>query len=257
LDEVALLDNSCWGNPDKPDRLGTLVRALQACYDMAIVYGTPFVSGKDSLFNEYETGEESICIPPTLLISAMGVMTDVNKSVSMDCKQAGNLVYIIGDTYRELGGSHYYAVRGHVGITVPKVNPQRGKKLMDGLAVAMAKGFVKACHDLSEGGIGVAAAEMAFAGGLGMNIDLDKVPLGEPVDRDDFILFSESNTRFLVEVAPVDKERFEKLMAGITVAEIGRVTREKIFEVFGRDGGKVLSAATPELKEAWQKSLRW
>ena len=257
LEEVALLDNSCWGNPDKPDRLGTLVRALQACYDMAIVYGTPFISGKDSLFNEYETGEESICIPPTLLISAMSVMQDVNKSVSMDCKQAGNLIYIVGDTYRELGGSHYYAVRGHVGTTVPKVNPRQGRKLMDALAVAMAVGLVKACHDLSEGGIGVAAAEMAFAGGLGMSIGLDKVPLGEPVDRDDFILFSESNTRFLVEIAPDDKEKFEKMMAGITVAEIGRLTDGEIFEVYGRGGNKVMSAATAELKEAWQKPLSW
>ena len=96
LKEVALLDNFCWGNPEKPDRLGTLVRAAQACYDTAIAYGAPFISGKDSLYNEYETGKESICIPPTLLISAMAVMDDVNKAVSMDCKKAGNLIYIIG-----------------------------------------------------------------------------------------------------------------------------------------------------------------
>jgi phosphoribosylformylglycinamidine synthase len=121
----------------------------------------------------------------------------------------------------------------------------------------MAAGLVKACHDLSEGGIGVAAAEMAFAGGLGVSIGLDKVPLGETVDRDDYILFSESNTRFLVEVAPADKEKFEKMMAGITAAEIGRVTEAETFEVYGRDGNKVLSAAVTELKEAWQKPLRW
>ena len=88
LDEVALLDNFCWGNPEKPDRLGALVRAAQACYDTAIVYGTPFISGKDSLYNEYETGQESICIPPTLLISAMAVMDDVNK-VRLHGLQAG------------------------------------------------------------------------------------------------------------------------------------------------------------------------
>ena len=257
LEEVALLDNFCWGNPEKPDRLGGLVRAAQACYDTAIVYGTPFISGKDSLYNEYETGKESICIPPTLLISAMAVMDDVNKVVSMDCKRAGDLIYIIGATYKELGGSHYYAIRGHVGNSVPKVYPEKGKKLMNALSLAMNKGLVKACHDLSEGGIGVAAAEMAFAGGLGMTINLKNVPLAESIERDDFILFSESNTRFITEVAPEKKKDFEKAMSGIDFAEIGQVTDNKKFEVYGRSGKIILTANITELKEAWQKSLRW
>ena len=257
LDEVALLDNFCWGNPEKPDRLGALVRAAQACYDTAIVYGTPFISGKDSLYNEYETGKESICIPPTLLISAMAVMDDVNKAVSMDCKQAGDLIYIIGATYSELGGSHYYAVHGFIGNSVPKVYPEKGRKLMNALSLAMNKGLVSACHDLSEGGIGVAAAEMAFAGGLGMTINLKNVPLADTIDRDDLILFSESNARFLAEVAPEKKKDFEKAMAGVDCAEIGHVTGDKKFEVYGRSGKQVLTAPIAELKEAWQKPLRW
>jgi len=257
LEQVALLDNFCWGNPEKPDRLGSLVRAAQACYDMAIVYGTPFISGKDSLYNEYETGKESICIPPTLLISAMAVTDDAGKSVSMDCKQAGNLIYIIGETFKELGGSHYYANHGYVGNSVPKVHPEKGKKLMDALSKATAKGLVRACHDCSEGGIGVAAAEMAFAGGLGMTVNLRDVPQGEPIDRDDFILFSESNTRFLAEVAPEDKQKFEKTMSGVAFAEIGQVTDNSKFEVYGRNGKAVLNAPIAELKEAWQKPLRW
>jgi phosphoribosylformylglycinamidine synthase II len=257
LEEVALLDNFCWGNPEKPDRLGSLVRAAQACYDIAIVYGTPFISGKDSLYNEYETGAESICIPPTLLVSAMGVMDDVNRVVSMDGKRAGGIVYIIGDTYREMGGSHYYAVRGFTGSSVPRVRPEKGKRLMDTLSAAMQRGLVRACHDCSEGGIGVAAAEMAFAGGLGMSIDLKKAPLGEDVDRDDFILFSESNTRFIAEVAPEKQREFEAAMAGVSFAEVGRVADGKIFEVRGVGGNTVVSAGIDELKEAWQKPLRW
>jgi len=256
LEEVALLDNFCWGNPEKPDRLGDLVRAAQACYDTAITYGAPFISGKDSFYNEYETEKGSICIPPTLLISAMAVMKDVNKAVSMDCKQAGNLIYIIGTTGNELGGSHYYAIHGYVGNNVPKVDPEKGKKLMDTLSAAMEKGLVKACHDCSEGGIGVAAAEMAFASGLGMAIHLEKVPLAEPIERDDFVLFSESNTRFLAEVAPGDKQEFEKMMSGVDFTEIGQVINNEKFEVFGRNG-MVLTATLAELKEAWQKPLRW
>jgi phosphoribosylformylglycinamidine synthase II len=257
LEEVALLDNFCWGNPEKPDRLGDLVRAARACYDMAVVYGTPFISGKDSLYNEYETGEESICIPPTLLISAMAVVEDAGKAVSMDSKQAGNLIYIIGDTYNEMGGSHYLALHGYIGNSVPRVHPEAGKKLMNALSGTMSKGLVRACHDLSEGGIGVTAAEMAFAGGLGIEINLSKVPLGESIDRDDFILFSESNSRFLAEIAPEDKVKFEKMMSGTVFAEIGKVTDTGQLEVYGRNGKKLLDAPITELKEAWQQPLRW
>ena len=175
----------------------------------------------------------------------------------MDAKKEGDLLYIVGTTYNELGGSHYYAVHGAVGNRVPKVNPQSGKKLMDTLSAAMAKGLVKACHDLSEGGIGVAVAEMAFAGGRGMVLELGKVPLAEPIARDDSILFSESNTRFLVEVAPEDKGRFEKAMAGVEFAAIGRVTKGDKFEVYGINGEELVSVPVAELKEAWQKPLRW
>jgi len=257
LEKVALLDNFSWGNPEKPDRLGALVRAAQACYDMAVSFGTPFISGKDSLYNEYEAEGETICIPHTLLISAIGVMSDVNRVVSMDCKQAGDLMYIVGTTQKELGGSHYYEVHGFVGNDAPKVDPRKGKRLMDALSAATGKGVVKACHDCSEGGIGVAAAEMAFGGGLGMVLRLGQVPLGEPIDRSDFVLFSESNSRFLVEIAPEDRQQFEEVMGGVDFAAIGEVQESEQFEVYGIDGGRVLSAPIDELKEAWQRPLRW
>jgi phosphoribosylformylglycinamidine synthase len=257
LRQVALLDNFCWGNPEKPDRLGSLVRAAQACHDIALRYETPFISGKDSLYNEYETGTESICIPPTLLISAIAVMDDTRRAISMDCKQENDMMYIVGATYNELGGSHYYSTYDCIGNSVPEVDPVKGKKLMDALSEATAKGLVKACHDLSEGGLGVAAAEMAFAGGFGMELHLDKVPLGEPLERDDLILFSESNTRFLVEVSPQQAQQFEETMAHVSFAEIGRVTAGGQIEIYGLSGDPVLSAGIDELKEAWQKPLRW
>jgi phosphoribosylformylglycinamidine synthase len=128
---------------------------------------------------------------------------------------------------------------------------------MNALSTAMQKGLVKACHDLSEGGIGVAVAEMAFAGGLGMNISLKNVPLAEAIERDDYILFSESNTRFLVEIALKDKEKFEEALAGIDFAEIGQVTKDKKLEITNRKGKVIVKADIAELKEAWQKPLRW
>ncbi len=257
LKRVSLLDNFSWGNPTKPDRLGALVRSAQACYDFSLAYGAPFISGKDSLFNEYEVEGKTICIPHTLLISAIAVMDDVRKAVSMDLKGAGNLIYIVGATFNELGGSHYFSRHGFIGNAVPRVDGVKGKLTMDALSSAAQRRLVRACHDCSEGGIGVAAAEMAFAGGLGMTIKLGSVPLGEPVERDDYILFSESNTRFLVEVLPENKVDFEQAMAGTDFAIIGEVTGTKTLNIFGTDGLQIISADIGELKEAWQKPLRW
>jgi len=184
-------------------------------------------------------------------------MEDVRQAISMDFKEAGDLVYIVGTTQNELGGSEYFKIHGFIGNSVPKVNPQLGKELMNRLSMATGKGLVRACHDLSEGGIGVAIAEMAFAGGLGATIHLERVPLGEPIDRDDFILFSESNSRFLVEVAPEHKEKFEAIMSGTSFTAIGQVTDSEVLEIYGLDGGKVITASISGLKEAWQRPIRW
>ncbi len=257
LERVALLDNFSWGNPTKPDRLGALVRAAQACHDLSLAYGAPFISGKDSLFNEYEVEGKTICIPHTLLISAVAVMKDVTQAISMDTKQEGDLIYIVGLTFNELGGSHYLDNHGFLGNTVPKVYAEKSKKTMDVLSSATQQGLVAACHDCSEGGIGVAAAEMAFAGGLGISIKLDSVPLGEFINRNDYILFSESNSRFLVEIKPENSDAFEKAMTGIDFAIIGEVPGSGTFTVSGIDNRQVVWATIEELKEAWQKPLRW
>ena len=127
---------------------------------------------------------------------------------------------------------------------------------MDSLSVTTEQGLVRACHDCSEGGIGVAIAEMAFAGGLGAAIYLKAVPLGEPIDRDDFILFAESNSRFLVEVAPESKDEFERIMGGASFAAIGQVTGSEMLEIYGVSGRKT-SVPINELTEACQRPLRW
>jgi phosphoribosylformylglycinamidine synthase subunit PurSL len=257
LKQVALLDNFCWGDTRKPEMLGALVEAAQACYDMAIVYETPFVSGKDSLYNEFEYEGKIIAIPHTLLISAMGIVEDVKRSISMDFKQSGDLIYVVGETKNELGASAYLETKGFIGNSVPKVDAGRAKILMDKLSKATEKGLVKACHDCSEGGIGVAVAEMAFAGELGAEINLKSVPLAEKIDRDDFILFSESNSRFIVEVAPENKNNFEKVMSGANFAGIGVVKDTGKLEICGLDGRKIVRESIDDLKEAWQKPLRW
>lgn len=256
LERVAILDNFCWGITDKPDRLGALVRAAKACHDFALLFGTPFISGKDSLNNEYTSGDKNICIPHSLLISAMGVMPDVRKAVSMDIKKAGNLIYVVGETRNELGGSHYYRIHGEIGRNVPRVE-KNAKIVMDALSSAMDGNLVRSCHDCSEGGIAVALAEMCFAGGIGASVELKRVPAAKDVKRGDEILFSESNTRFICEVEPRNKAAFEKKLSGVTFAEAGRTTGETRVVFVGLDGRSVIDEEIAALKESWQAPLRW
>ena len=255
LEEVALLDNFSWGNTSKPECLGDLVRASMGCYDTALYYGTPFISGKDSLNNEYTVGDKTIAIPPTLLISAICVMPDVTKAISMDVKSPGNLIYIVGMTKNELGGSHYYHTHCFVGNSVPKVDTEIAKRTMDLLASATGNGLVRSCHDCSEGGIAVTAAEMSFAGGYGMELDLSQVPVEEGIVRDDTVLFAESNTRFVVEVEQQHQSTFESAIEGISYGCIGKVVENDMFTVLSLNGEKVISEKIADLKEAWQATL--
>lgn len=256
LERVALLDNFSWGNTDKPECLGGLVRAARGCYDTALYYETPFISGKDSLNNEFKSGDKTISIPPSLLISAICIMPDVTKAISMDVKTPDNLIYILGMTKNELGGSHYYYIHGFIGNSVPKVDTGIGKKTMDLLASATEKGLVRSCHDCSEGGLAVAAAEMSFAGGYGMELDLSQVPVEEGVDRDDVILFAESNSRFIIEVQPEKQQEFEETISDIPYGCIGKVLDDDIFTILSQNGEMVITEKISDLKEAWQATLR-
>jgi phosphoribosylformylglycinamidine synthase len=243
---IALLDNFAWGNPERPERLGNLVKACQACYDTAVAFETPFISGKDSLYNESPLGP----VTPTLLITALGIVPDIRSTISMDIKTPNDLLYLVGSTFRELGGSEYYKLKGLLGKTVPKVQFTQAHKTFDALVRATDSGLVKACHDLSEGGLGIAAAEMAIAGGYGIELDLKDVPT-KSLNRDDYLLFSESNSRFLVEVAEKASEEFELLMKKRNFAEIGRVTKTPRFQVCGLGDRTVIDVSLDVLLKNW------
>jgi phosphoribosylformylglycinamidine synthase subunit PurSL len=257
---IAILDNFCWGNTDRPETLGSLVRAALACYDVATELGTPFISGKDSLNNEFRSqgAAEPIAIPPSLLISAIGQVDDVSRCVTMDLKEPGNLLYIVGMTRDELGGSHYYnslpspaAGEGKV----PELDPFLAKKTFAAMHRAIHAGLVRSCHDLSEGGLAVALAEMAFAGGFGVNIDLRAMPCDGDLDAVSR-LFSESNSRFLCEIAKENAAGFEAAVAGAANARIGQMNAGDRFVI--RSGDRtVVESDLATLKEAWQKPLRW
>jgi phosphoribosylformylglycinamidine synthase len=307
VERVAILDNFCWGSPTDPLQLGMLVRAVKGCHDAAVGFGTPFISGKDSLNNEYRAEGKRLPVIPTLLISAVGVIDDAAQTIDMSLKGPGNLLYQLGATHNELAGSHYMELLSttgdHEGIlsggqvsqptppnprpyisetSVPKVDVATARATMKALGAAIRQGLVRACHDLSEGGLAVAAAEMSLAGLLGMDIDVGKVPhpvvprfiegnsfLRKPCDKsratfnegnpfssaiNTVLLFSESASRFLVEVAPAQRDAFETLLRihGIQdFACIGAVSATGCFIV--RNGEQVLiDLSVARLQEAWK-----
>lgn len=258
---IAILDNFCWGDCERPETLGSLVRAAIACHDVAIVLGTPFISGKDSLNNEFSYVDaagvrQTIAIPPSLLISAMGQIDDASKCVTMDFKQPGNVVYLVGGTRDELGGSHYALVNGLAGGNVPTVDPERARETIVAIHESIRRGLIRACHDLSEGGLAAAAAEMAFAGACGARLDVTAIA-SEYGSRGPVVaLFSESNTRFLCEVAPDKTTEFEAVLAGLPCKRLGEVTAEDRL-VMTVGGATTIDANIHDLKAAWQRTFRW
>jgi len=271
IEHASILDNFCWGNPTDPLQLGMLVRSVKGCYDAAIGYGTPFISGKDSLNNEYRSNGERVPVIPTLLISAVGVIDDAAQTIDMSLKQPGNLLYQIGITRNELAGSYYAEVTGMTdpfpGTIVPNVDIKSARITMKTLGSAIRMGFIQSCHDLSEGGLAVAAAEMSLAGLLGMTIDLKQTPhetttLAEstksPGDFTTILLFSESASRFLVEISPEHQDAFEVYMRthGVySLACIGAVNDAERF-VIQNANQIMIDCSVAELQNAWKGEAR-
>ncbi|NLN94201.1 MAG: phosphoribosylformylglycinamidine synthase [Candidatus Hydrogenedens sp.] len=256
---IAGLDNFCWpdpvqseGTPDGKHKLAQLVQSCEALYEICLAYDIPLISGKDSMKNDYRIGDTKISIPPTLLFTAAAILEDTRKVVSMDAKGPGDRVYVLGDTFDELGGSEYYTLRGIDGGTAPAVTPQKARRLYEALHEAISKGLVASCHDCSDGGLAVALAETAFAGNLGMKLSLDSMGVEDGV----VALFSESQSRFVVTVAADNAATFEALLDGNPCYSLGEVTEEPLFELSCPDGRKI-SAALESLRDAWQKTLNW
>ena len=268
---IAILDNFCWGHTERSETLGSLVRAALACHDLALGLGTPFISGKDSLNNEFSYQDEgghkhTISIPPSLLISALGQVDDVRHCVTMDLKDPDNLLYVVGATSRELGGSHFALVEGLRGGDVPKVHVERARDIFSAVHHAIRSGILRACHDLSEGGLAVAAAEMALAGGWGADINMDHLPIDDADTARNMTtvaaLFSESNTRFLCEIPPHQAGDFEQLMSALPCARVGQVVRSPRLVIHAastddENADLMVDVGIDELKEAWQAPLRW
>jgi len=268
------LDNFCWNiadeyGPDAEYKFAQLVRANKALQDYCLGFGIPCISGKDSMKNVWKTKEiingkeveKTISIPPTFMFSARAKMHDVSKAITMDVKKPGDLVYVVGETFDELGGSEYYSYVGEktrgerfIGNNVPKVDVEKSKRLYKAISKATEKEMIHSSHTPTLGGLGVALAMTAFAGGYGIDADLRKVPyVGEK--RDDSVLFSESNSRFIVSVPEGKKKKFEEIMNENIYGLIGSVTEQPYLKIKGLDGNYIVDANINRLKETWKKTL--
>ncbi|MFH1726721.1 MAG: AIR synthase-related protein [Elusimicrobiota bacterium] len=253
---AALLDNFCWGAPDDPHTLGALVRAAQGCRDAALGFQAPFISGNDSLHNVYSDGKRPRrSIPGTLLISAVAPVPDIRRALTMDFKAPGNPVYIMGETADEMRGTIHEAWSGTPQGRVPTVEPRSAKKALWALSAAAQKGLITTAHNLAEGGLAVAAAEMAFAGEVSVHIDLDMIPRAKGASDEATLLFSESPSRFLLEIAAEKEKAFLKAMRGVPLARIGSTIANPVLRITGLDGRQVLEEGLQELKASWRRTL--
>jgi phosphoribosylformylglycinamidine synthase subunit PurSL len=256
---LALMDNFCWCDPHDPQRLGELKRAAAACYDYAVAYGTPFISGKDSMYNDFKGYDGKgkpveISIPPTLLISSIGVVDDVAKTISIDLKMAGDLMYVLGETNTELGASEYYEMSGYVGNTVPKVHARKNSILYKALYACIQDDLIASAISVGRGGLGVALAKTAMAGMLGVDISLHTLP--GSVKRDDDALFSESQGRIVVSINPKNTKKFEKIMKRVAFARLGTVTGDAIFTIRGRTNTVIVKTDVKQLLSRYTSTFK-
>ena len=263
---ISGLDNFCWPNvvkesmPQRAHKLAQLVRACEGLRDACVQLGVPLISGKDSMSNDCTLTDPPISIPPTLLVSVLGRLPEVRQAVTVDPKSPGDLLYLLGETRRELGASEFYRYYGErtrgrafVGNAVPTFDGPAARVLYGKLHQAMRRALVRSCHAPALGGLAAALARKALAGGWGLEVDLAAVP-GDPGD-DIGALYSESGGRLLVTVAPEDAAAFEQALSGSACALIGKVSSGSRLVLCGRDGRVIARENLQVLRRHWKETL--
>ena len=255
ITKAAMLDNFCLSSPERKEVLGDLVLSARGCYDAAMAFGVPFISGKDSLYNEWADNEGKIhLIPPTLLISAIGVIDDVTHCVTIDFKKEESVIYLIGETKDELGGSEYFRMLGIHAGKVPGLDFKKAPEIFKRLHSAIIQKLILSCHDLSEGGLGLSLSEMAFSGDIGVEVSLDDIVYIGTKRRFDYILFSESNSRFLIEVEKKNYKKIEELFIDVPLVKIGTTITEKNLRIFANNK-KLIDLPLSIIKAKWQRKV--
>ena len=253
-DKIALLDNFCVGNPDNPQELGMLVETCKGMAEAAEAYGAPFVSGKDSFYNYFETDEGAVSIPTTCLISGMGVIEKESDVTGSSVRRAGSLIAVIGETDSAMGGSVYARIKGRTGAQVPGTDFDSAMRSYRSYHVAVTEGLILAAHDVSEGGLAVSAAEMAFSMVAGIEIDLDSLPVSDDLSNVEK-LFSESSSRILIEFEEESIDRIQEIFSGSAFAVIGKTEQSHKSLRFTSGGVNILDNQIESLKETWKNVL--
>ena len=245
-EKIALLDNFCWGDAKDKQLLGALVEASEGCYDAAVGFGTPFISGKDSLNNYSIVGNKKVSIPPTLLISGIGIIDDISLIKSSDFKEENSSIFLIGKTKDEMGGSLLFHIYNANEGEIPSVDINVAKERYKIIHKAIKEGLIRSLHDVSEGGVAVTIAEMAIGGAMGATIELDYTDL--PLLQ---TLFSESNSRVIVET--VQEEKFINFMKGIPVYKLGKTGGDRL--IVRKDGRIFININVRELEKEFRRTL--
>lgn len=258
-EKIALLDNFCWCSSDDPIRLGQLKKACEGVHDLSVAYLAPLISGKDSMFNDFKGFDDKgkpvkISVPPTLLITSLSIIDDVNNAVTIDAKFVGDLIYVLGETSGELGGSEYYSQIGFAGNKVPETDPKKNLKIYKLYAKAVIRGLISSGIGINRGGLAVALAKMSMSGMSGVDVDLKKLPGKFTFDSE--ALFSESTGRVLLTIDPKKKKEFERLMKGVSFAEIGKVKDGQKIKIAGKSGKEVVNIEVKKALESYRKRFK-
>jgi phosphoribosylformylglycinamidine synthase len=257
-ERMAALDNFCWPDPvegpDTPDgafKLGQLVRACRGLADACRAFQLPLISGKDSMKNDARVGGRKISIRPTLLVSLMGIIEDVRRAQTTDVKGADDLLYVVGETRGEMGGTIF---ERHAGVSLgacPQARPREAYASYRRLHRALKRGLVRSCHDLSDAGLWAALAESCLGGDLGARVSLDGIPVAAGVGSDPRrLLLCETPSRFLVSIAPARRAAWLRAMAGVPCGLLGTVTGDPVIHVVA-EGKEIVSIGLEEIRAAW------
>ncbi|MBI2593529.1 phosphoribosylformylglycinamidine synthase [Candidatus Daviesbacteria bacterium] len=267
-EKIALLDNFCWPSGDDPVRLDQLKKTCEGVYDLSVAYLSPLISGKDSMFNDFKGFDDKgkpvkISVPPTLLITSLGIVDNVENAVTIDAKFPGDLIYVLGETSGELGGSEYYSMLGYEGNRIPEVDPYKNYNLYKNYTKAVEKGLIASAIGINRGGLAVALAKMSMSGILGASVNLKRLP--GKFSSDSEALFSESTGRILLTIDPKKKKEFEKLFEeklslfkGVAFAEIGKVTNDMSIKATSINNTIVINILVQKALETYRRRFeKW
>ncbi|HWB04998.1 MAG TPA: phosphoribosylformylglycinamidine synthase subunit PurL [Verrucomicrobiales bacterium] len=248
-DKLAILDNYCMGNPHDPQELGALVESARGLAEAATVYGTPFISGKDSFYNYFQTEDGPVSIPVTALISGIGIVEDAAHVTGSSLRKDDSVLCLIGSPAANLGGSVYARTENLTGQPVPQFDPAAALAVYRAYYECVKAGLILSAHDVSEGGLAVTLAEMAFSGKAGLDINLDDTMPAAAA------LFNETPGQIVIEVSPANLEALRSRFADMSFAVLGHATARHRNLTVSKAGAPVLSEDVGGLKALWKGGL--